>query len=410
MAENISIEGKDGKQKNFIKEGKFIFVQEADRLRLPLPQELMDFIYNASGGKVPRGEVYNYVAYYGTEEEPKVSRAIIDKLTPYVDNPFQVMSPGYVAQELVKGGINSLDNGKAAILSGLLSANDKDRFDPNFIASSLLRGTDFETLDDNKLGLVKNILDSTDLPLSAETESLKDLTGQVLSGRSLKRENEQAIDNYQASLPDELARTRGELVNTLQGEATRTFNDFSKPSIQQNLNARGLLYSGDLASEFAREASSLQAPIENLQTQLIDEDYAFYKDIAHQTALRREIEASNNVADSLAFQKGKSRLRQQQDFDSAQATLARTYNENLARRQGEQALTAQNEQLRQKQEAEKRKKRLENNANAYRLGGQIVGAVGGAILAGPGAGTYAGYQAGGVAADAATTGLGVVNR
>src|SRR3990167_4002964 len=150
----------------------------------------------------------------------------------------------------------------------------------------------------------------------------------IVSGRGLKRQREEELSQFESGLESELGRGREEFLAGEQEYGSRYFQEQIAPKIAENLNVRGLLYSGDLQSELARSAAGIQSGTEQEYLRLQEEDDLFFQNAAYQTTFKKEIEAGRGISESLASERGtalerqsriqESRLRSERDYGRQQ--------------------------------------------------------------------------------------------
>lgn len=229
------------------------------------------------------------------------------------------------------------------------------------------------------------VSESTD-DYSADIKRLNEMVGL----RTNRAQAQADVDQLVSSLPGELARGREELFGSLLQPTAQYFEDVVAPEVQQGLNARGLLYSGDLESELNRAGGELQGSLESAYLDQQAADDAFFRDAAYQQTFMKEIQAGNDVTAQVANQRQQATQAQQMSFQRTQAQLARQFQSVLQQKQQNRQYEAQQAQYRMQQNA--------NKANPWQMVGQAVGTIGGAIIGNavaPGIGGYIGAGAGG---------------
>ena len=216
--------------------------------------------------------------------------------------------------------------------------------------------------------------EGTPIDVSEDVKSLQDL----ISGKETRRKREGELEEFIGGLESELSRGREEFVSGEQEYAKGIFERELKPQIEESLNVRGLLYSGDLASELARTATGLQTDIEQQALSLQEEDDLFFQNVAYFDTFRKEIAAGEDVSAKLGFERTQQRNRQQFDFASTQSNLRRRYEEESYRRQLERAQSAQESNLRRQRDAATKQRTTDIIGGI----GQAVGQIGGAYAGG----------------------------
>jgi len=228
---------------------------------------------------------------------------------------------------------------------------------------------------------------------SSEIKSIQDL----LSSRETKLKREGQLEQFQSGLQDELARGRTDFIRGEEDYARYVYENELKPRIEENLNVRGLLYSGDLATELARTGSGLQADIEQQALALQQEDDAFFQDIAYQNTFRKEIEAGNDVSSQLDFARNQTRTNQQQNFLRTQNDLRRRYQEQSYQKDLDRQLRVQEANLKRQQDLARKNQQSGLISSIGSTAGMIGGALIGAKLSNPVVGAQIGSQLGGTA-------------
>lgn len=208
----------------------------------------------------------------------------------------------------------------------------------------------------------------------------------LISSRGKQASSQKQIDDLVASLPQELARNRGDLFNTLGQQGQQYFGDVLAPQIVQGLNARGLLNSGDLESELARGAGDVQGSYESALMDQQAQDDAFFQNAAYQQTFQKEIQSGTDLSSQVQYSRGQAMQNQQQSFQGIQANLNRQYQSLLQQRQNQASLNNQRAQYDQ-QQAQAAQQSQNSLLNSL---GQSVGAVGGAVV-----GNYLGGPLGG---------------
>ena len=201
--------------------------------------------------------------------------------------------------------------------------------------------------------------------------------GQIQKAGEVEEGRQGDITELEASLPSELARGREEFATGLREQGSEEFNRIT-PEIMQQLNVRGALQSGDLATEFARGAGNIQAGVEEEIGGLTYEDEMFITNAAYQNTLRKELSAVEDLGKAISGKRTSTLEDQETRFQNAQAELTRKFNESAEQRRVATQLSAQEQAL-------KREKEQSEKASKMQLIGDIGSTVG--TIAGAGIGS-----------------------
>lgn len=198
-----------------------------------------------------------------------------------------------------------------------------------------------------------------------------------------KRNRQSSLDSTINNLPGELAQGTDQLVSGLQDAGAQTLQDELNPQIQQDLNARGLLFGGDLQAELTSAGAGIYGDIQATHEDLLAQDDAFFKDAAFKNELQKTSTTDADYLAGLQRERDSAITDSQNRFKSSQAGIQNKFEEDLTSRRAQAARYA----------AQERAARSKDASDAA-LAGQIGQAAGGII--GAGAGFLAGGPVGAV--------------
>lgn len=225
------------------------------------------------------------------------------------------------------------------------------------------------------------------------SKNLQDIVGE----RATRTEREAQLSDFLKTVPGQLEQTTTEFIKPEAERAYTNLRDFIAPEVAQGLNIRGILNSGDLASEMARATGEVQGGIETTYGNLLSANQAFFANAAYEQTLRKAIEANQEVAGQIQFETARQRQEAQNRFKLAQQDIETSTNLSLFRRQQSRALDADRARLARNQDLYNASSRASSARNIGGAVGQIGGAVAGSYL-GP-AGTVAGGAGGRLAGE-----------
>lgn len=244
-------------------------------------------------------------------------------------------------------------------------------------------------------GLITNQVNAPNV--GGDIKRLEDIIGE----RGRKAQGNKDIQAFLGELPQNLASQTGQFMDTQRANAETQLRDFLDPQIRQSLAARGLLTSGDLSAELASAGEGLQGGLNQQHADLQAQDAAFFENAAYQVNLKKVLDANQNLAGEINFQRGNALNQQENRFQVSQQNQADQFGVDAFRRQQQQNMSAQNARLKQQQDIQKAQSRAGQIGNIGRFGGLIAGAAlaaptGGLSLA---AGAGLGATSGGILSD-----------
>lgn len=211
--------------------------------------------------------------------------------------------------------------------------------------------------------------------------------------REKKASANAAQQDYLNQLPSELAKGTNAYLQGQQERGAQYLEEQLAPEIAQSSNVRGLLYSGDLASELSRGAYDIQGQNEAERAQLESQDRDFYTSAAYNFTLNKALKSGEDVNLETTRSREESRQGQEYRFQAGQANKERQLQEKLLAQQQQRALFSQRDALKRQQDALNSKDKAANLAGI----GQSIGGIGGSIIGaiyGGGAGAAVGGAAG----------------
>lgn len=226
--------------------------------------------------------------------------------------------------------------------------------------------------------------------VGGDVKRIQDLMGE----RSRKAEEQGALDKFVSDIPGQLDTNTEEFFAGKREQGKRTLEDFLNPQIRDQLAARGLLTSGDLDAELANAAGEISSPIEQGYVQSKADDLAFFENAAYQTNLKKTIDANQDLASRVNFERANALNAQSNRFQQGQQSIADSSSLALFRRQQQSNMQAQQERLRRQSDMQK----AQSQSGMMGGIGQSVGAIGGAVIGNmiaPGVGGMVGAGIGG---------------
>ncbi len=240
--------------------------------------------------------------------------------------------------------------------------------------------------DEGLYGQLSGLIDSqVNAPKTAEDiKRIKGLQGD----RALGAQRNAETGDFLGALPGQLEASRNEY---LSGETDRTaaaFEDFS-PQAMAQLNARGLLFSGSPEDVLTEKATNLAGGLDDLQSQLEQEDNQFYFNAAYQNALKTELATRDDYRGALDTERNRIMTDRANRFQATQGNYDRQLNEELNRSDLQRSFESTQSRLKREQEASKRAGR----GQLFSQIGSAAGGIAGAAFGGP-VGAVVGQQAG----------------
>jgi len=180
----------------------------------------------------------------------------------------------------------------------------------------------------------------------------------LLSSKTGERLKNTDIESALNAMPGELQASTGEF---MKGEEDRAFNELERqvPLVMQNLNARGMLFSGEREDSLTQRAMSLDSSLEQMQAELEAEDNQFYYDSAYRNALRKDLQSDTNYKSSIESERKRILTERGQKFQSYQSKLDSDLNEQFTKSNYERELALKRQEL----ERAKREKSDAYNSN-----------------------------------------------
>ena len=225
----------------------------------------------------------------------------------------------------------------------------------------------------------------------------------LVEGRTQRAASQKDLEGFVNEIPGQLSQNTEQFFAGQREQGKRTLEDFVNPQFRGNLAARGLLTSGDLDAELANATGEILNPIEQQYSQSRADDLAFFENAAYQTNLQKTIDANQNLAGQINFERGNALNAQANRFQVGQQNIQDQSSMALFRRQQQAQLTGQQTRLRQQSD-------LRNSQSRSGMIGGIgssIGQIGGALIGNaiaPGIGGYLGgafgQQLGGAGASA----------
>lgn len=196
----------------------------------------------------------------------------------------------------------------------------------------------------------------------------------LLSTKGAKREKDQTIEDYLSGLQGQLA---GSTEQFLKSEEERAYGELERqvPLVLQNLNARGMLFSGEVEDALTTRALSLGSSLEAIQADLEAEDSQFYYDAAYRNALKKELQSVDDYKSAISTQRGRVLTERSQKFRSTQEELDRELDEELKKSDYTRDLALRRKGLERQRTSAEQARRGQLIGNIAEAGTRIVGGV-----------------------------------
>ena len=294
---------------------------------------------------------------------------------------FKITNPEQVASAIANFTMSQgrYPNSREIQALGTTKINPADRENLRNFANDQSISNDF----------IGRITNQTNAPnVGTDVKRLQDL----VEGRTQRAASQKDLEGFINEIPGQLSQNTEQFFQGQREQGKRTLEDFMNPQIRGNLAARGLLTSGDLDAELANATGEILNPIEQQYSQSRADDLAFFENAAYQTNLQKTIDANQNLASQINFERGNALNAQSNRFQVGQKNIQDSASMALFRRQQQANLTGQQTRLRQQSD-------LQNSQNRAGMMGGIgrsIGSIGGAVIGNalvPGIGGIVGGQA-----------------
>ena len=229
---------------------------------------------------------------------------------------------------------------------------------------------------------------------SLDFSSDKKRLNELISSRQEKSNAEQQVTDYLTSLPEELAKNREDVLSNEQERALGRYSESVVPSTLQNLNSRGVLFSGDTEDLLTAEALNLDNELNSFRQELEQQDNDFYFNAAYQNKIRQLLESNVNLQESLNYERNNVLTEQSRRFQASQSDLNRRLDEKLYENDAQRRLRLNETQLKLQKDAQDKANKNALYGQIGRIGGAIIGT---AVTGGNPAGTAVGAEVGGTA-------------
>lgn len=189
-----------------------------------------------------------------------------------------------------------------------------------------------------------NIINRANLDLQSLGVQLPpDITQDILLGKLGAEEAERTIETFKksviegklqqelAGLPAQEEAAISELEKSLTSQQQQFFEQDLAPTIISQLNVRGLLDSGSLATALAKTGGQLQREIRNVIAPLRAQVGLGAPQRAFEQTLRGALEAGQSLREATQFARNLIGLQREQGFTASQSQLARQFQSELFR-------------------------------------------------------------------------------
>lgn len=182
-----------------------------------------------------------------------------------------------------------------------------------------------------------------------------DQVADVLSSQDRASASEIANSHVQAffdkAATDEAAQVQpkqeqaiAELSQALTGQAQQTLSNDYAPMIAQELNKRGIISGGDLASALTSTAGTLARGVQGITAPLLADAKMGGATRNYETVLRGQLAAGKSLDDAINFSRNFYNQGVQNTFASGQADLNRQFQDEMTRQQMAMQLAMQPKQ------------------------------------------------------------------
>lgn len=140
---------------------------------------------------------------------------------------------------------------------------------------------------------------------------------------------ERGIRKEVEKIPEKEAQAIKGIEVALGGQQKRFFEEEALPSITQQLNIRGLLDSGSLATALAQETGRGRERIEGIITPLEMQSRLGGAQRGFEQTLRGALESGRSLEDAIGFSRQLYAGEKEHDFQSAQSVLGRNFQQDM---------------------------------------------------------------------------------
>lgn len=147
-----------------------------------------------------------------------------------------------------------------------------------------------------------------------------------------KQKSEKAIQEFLKDLPAQQTAAIDELEKTLGASQERLFREQFLPMITQQLNTRGLLFGGDLASSLAEQSAKLSSAREAQIAPLRTQSAFQAQSLNYENLLRQALDSTGNLQSALGFARQMFAQQKQNQFAASQNELNRQFQQNMSDR------------------------------------------------------------------------------
>lgn len=313
-----------------------------------------------------------------------------------------------------RSGIPKLDRNEVAqtTRNALVNAGASESFSDEFsqkVAEEVLRTGKFPVFNqpsgsnDQNVNAYHAIVDALDRrfalgPYSSQKNFSEDKQRleEAIGARKESANQDQAVEDFLSAEQRQSAADREDFLAGEEGRALEAFRE-SVPRTLAGLNARGLLFSGDVPDALSTTALNLEGELEATRAELEAADNQFYFDAAYKHAIRKSLGGVEDYRAALDAEHNRIMTERENRFKVSQGNLDRTLDTELKRSDYQRTLDANRSRLKAQSDANK-KNQFSELAGTL---GKTVGTVAGAAVGGP-VGGYVGGEYGG------TIGKGIV--
>lgn len=214
------------------------------------------------------------------------------------------------------------------------------------------------------------------------SQSEKSLTD-VLSGRQALAADQAYLQDYLATAPQQLAKTREEFFKGQRKSAIDYLNQYVIPEQITPIEQTGLATDREIAKMISNLYAGVNTNLQNQEVQQAVEDYNFFADAAYKSKLQDLVSSRGNLRAQTQADFQTAQTKQQQGFLKSQQDIQNKFELDVFQRENERALQQYQSKLNQQ-------RANQDKANQANLFSNIGGTVAGVGLAAATKGAFSG--------------------
>lgn len=235
---------------------------------------------------------------------------------------------------------------------------------------------------------------STNIPMqdySQQRQSVENLLGE----RKAVASDQAYLQDYLASAPSELAKTREEFFKNQRKSSIDYLNQYVIPEQITPYEQSGLATEREIAKMISNLYSGVNTNLQQEEINQAIQDVNFFSDAAYKSKLQELVNSRGNLRQQIESDFQTARQQQQQGFVRTQQGIQNKFDLDMFQRENERALQQYQQKLQQQRSAQNKA----NEAQLFGGIGSVLGGIGGAVVAGP-VGAAVGSSTGSVTAGA----------